>query len=142
MELKVKNLTLDEKLTLLCGKEHTMNIEHFDGKLPKITMSDGPHGLRCVRRDENGKSHAVLATAMPSLGVVANTWNRDLAKLDGEVIADECVENSIDLLLAPGVNIKKIRSAEEISSIFRKILFWRVLLQRVISRACKATAWA
>lgn len=105
--MKVKNLTLDEKLTLLCGKEHTMNIEHFDGKLPKITMSDGPHGLRCVRRDENGKSHAVLATAMPSLGVVANTWNRDLAKLDGEVIADECVENSIDLLLAPGVNIKK-----------------------------------
>lgn len=107
MELKVENLTLDEKLTLLCGKEHTMNIEHFDGKLPKITMSDGPHGLRCVRRDENGKSHAVLATAMPSLGVIANSWNRDLAKLDGEVIADECVENSIDLLLAPGVNIKK-----------------------------------
>ena len=107
MEFKVENLTLDEKLTLLCGKEHTMNIEYFDGKLPKITMSDGPHGLRCVRCDENGKSHAVPATAMPSLGVIANAWNCDLAKLDGEVIADECVENSIDLLLAPGVNIKK-----------------------------------
>ena len=105
--MKSEDLTLSEKMTLLCGKKGTMRTEDFNGKLPFLTMSDGPHGLRTFRKDENGKSHAVLATAMPSLGVVANTWDRGVAKLDGETIADECVQNSIDVLLAPGVNIKR-----------------------------------
>ena len=105
--MKVEELTLAEKLQLLCGKEKTMCLEDLGGKLPRITMSDGPHGLRMFRKDENGKSHAVLATAMPSLSVVANGWSLENAEIDGGIIGDECVENRVDLLLAPGVNIKR-----------------------------------
>ncbi len=56
--MNAKDFTLDEKLRLLCGKEHSMNLETFNGKLPLFTMSDGPHGLRTFRKDENGKSKA------------------------------------------------------------------------------------
>lgn len=105
--MNAKDLNLDEKLILLCGKEHSMSLETLDGKLPSITMSDGPHGLRTFRKDENGKSKAVPATAMPSLTVIANSWNKEAAKTDGGVLGDECIDNGIDLLLAPGVNIKR-----------------------------------
>ena len=105
--MKAKDLNLDEKLKLLCGKERSMSLETLDGKLPQVTMSDGPHGLRTFRKDENGKNKPVPATAMPSLTVIANGWNRETARTDGEILADECIDNGIDLLLAPGVNIKR-----------------------------------
>jgi beta-glucosidase len=44
---------------------------------------------------------------MPSSVVVANTWDTKLSYLVGATIADECIEQGIDVLLAPGVNIKR-----------------------------------
>ncbi len=101
MGYDIKNFTLEEKLNLLCGVGN-WNLETANGKLPKFTMHDGPSGLRKVA---NGAT--VPATSMPTISVLANTWNRELARLDGQTIADECVENDTDLLLAPGVNIKR-----------------------------------
>lgn len=98
--MNAKDLNLDEKLILLCGKEHSMSLETLDGKLPSITMSDGPHGLRTFRKDENGKSKAVPATAMPSLTVIANSWNKEAAKTDGGVLGDECIDNGIPMKLS------------------------------------------
>jgi beta-glucosidase len=75
-------------------------------------MADGPNGLRKIKEVE-GQAHSgsktgtVTATAMPTLSLVATTWNEDLAKLDSATIADECIENDVQVLLAPGVNIKR-----------------------------------
>lgn len=97
----VKDFTLEEKVTLLAGKDcwstHTLG-----GKIPSLHMYDGPHGLR---KEEDGKT--VKTTAMPNLVVVANTWNPEMAYLDSSTIADDCVDNDADILLAPGVNIKR-----------------------------------
>ncbi len=101
MTYDVKNLTLDEKLRLICGKDD-WRTESLDGKLAALFLSDGPNGLR--KMGENG---TIPATAMPNLSVISNTWNKDLAYLDGQTIADECIENGADVLLAPGVNIKR-----------------------------------
>lgn len=97
----VKDFTLDEKLSLLTGRDmwrtHTAN-----GKLPELWLSDGPHGLRKIEGEQTRK-----ATAMPNLSVLANTWNPELAVLEGRTIADDCIEQGVDILLAPGVNIKR-----------------------------------
>lgn len=104
--MNIENLTLDEKLTLLCGKDN-WTTETCNGKVSEIRVSDGPHGLRRVLRVEDGKEVSAAATAMPSLSVVANGWNKLAANEQGGTIADDCTDNGVDVLLAPGVNIKK-----------------------------------
>lgn len=108
MKYDIKNLTLDEKLELLRGKD-TWRLESANGKLKEIFLSDGPCGLRKIRKTDDwaGKSQTIPATAMPTLSTVANTWNVEMARLDGSTIADDCIENDADVLLAPGVNIKR-----------------------------------
>lgn len=104
--MNVKDLTLDEKLTLLCGKDN-WSTETCGGKVAEIRVSDGPHGLRFVTSVESGREITADATAMPSLSVIANGWNKRSAYEQGGVIADDCADNGVDVLLAPGVNIKK-----------------------------------
>ena len=46
--MDIKKLTAKEKLRLVCGKDfwHT---EDFGGKIPQVTVADGPVGLRVVK---------------------------------------------------------------------------------------------
>ncbi len=104
MKYDIKNLTLDEKLGMLCGTD-AWRISTANGKLPEVFLSDGPHGLRM--HDKKDPSVVRFATAMPSLSTVANSWDVELARLDGSTIADDCIDNEADVLLAPGVNIKR-----------------------------------
>lgn len=100
----IKNLTLEEKLKLLSGKNR-WELENANGKLKTVLVQDGPSGVR--RMESITSNNKLPATAMPTLSVVSNTWNTELAKLDGATIADECVERDVDVILAPGVNIKR-----------------------------------
>lgn len=108
-KLEIENtddLTLEEKLTLLCGKNDWIT-ETCDGKVPEVRVSDGPHGLRYISCAEDGTEITAGATAMPTLSVVANSWNKLSAYEQGGTIADDCADSNVDILLAPGVNIKK-----------------------------------
>lgn len=95
-------LTLDEKFKLLTGKD-IWRTENLEGKIPSVFMADGPHGLR--KLEEDGSTHK--NTAYPSLSLLACSWDKELAFLMGDSIADDCIENDVDILLAPGVNIKR-----------------------------------
>ena len=101
MKYDLKQFTLEEKLNLLTGKNFWQT-DSANGKLPELFLSDGPHG---VRKRANGETLA--ATAMPSLSALANSWDPELAYASGETIADECIALEADVLLAPGVNIKR-----------------------------------
>ncbi|MBO5067000.1 MAG: glycoside hydrolase family 3 C-terminal domain-containing protein [Clostridia bacterium] len=101
MKFDVKKLSLDQKLDLLTGKNRWQTND-LDGTLDSVFMADGPHGLR---KEKDGKT--VPASAMPNLSQIANSWDRDSAYLDGQTIANDCIENAVDVLLAPGVNIKR-----------------------------------
>lgn len=103
MGLKLNDLSIDEKLLLLTGKDY-WSTHSFDGKLSSVFFADGPNGLRT--RDKETKN-LKNATAMPNISALANTWNKELAYLTGSTIADECIESDVDVLLAPGVNIKR-----------------------------------
>ncbi len=102
MKYDVKKLTLEEKLSMLTGMDgwHTSTA---NGKVRGVSVADGPNGLRKVDPDRTTRK----ATSMPALSLVTNSWDRALAYLDGETIAADCADNDVDVLLAPGVNIKR-----------------------------------
>ena len=99
-------LTIDEKLKLLTAK-NGWQTEDFDGKIGSVFVADGPHGLRKVENNGEWYGDIHKNTAYPSLALLSYTWNTELAYLMGSSIADDCIENNVDLLLAPGVNIKR-----------------------------------
>ncbi len=103
---KITELSAKEKLNLLCGKDcwHT---DDLDGKIPQLFVSDGPVGLRTERTGKNGKPENIPAVAFPSIQVLANTWSEKCAKKMGNALADEAHDRGVDILLAPGVNIKR-----------------------------------
>lgn len=98
----VKKLTLEEKLKLLSGATCWQTYD-ANGKLKSAFLSDGPHGVRKIDKDGS----TVKSTAMPALSTVANSWNVEAAYLDGQTIAEDCIDHNVDVLLAPGVNIKR-----------------------------------
>lgn len=105
MKNDLKNLTIDEKITLLTGKD-AWNIHDID-KLDKFNMADGPCGLRKVSYLEDGKEIRHRSTAYPCTHVLANSWDKELVKKSSAAMADDCIDENVDMLLAPGVNIKK-----------------------------------
>lgn len=113
--MKLSEFTLDEKIDLLTGKD-SWQTENANGKLNSVFMADGPCGLRKnVSADrfneETGEKEkkiiTVKSTAYPALSVIANSWNVESARLMADGIADDCIENDVDILLAPGVNVKR-----------------------------------
>lgn len=95
-------LTLDEKIRMLSGDGmwHTYGV----GELPRIRMSDGPTGLRMT---EFSFASAVPATCYPTASMLANSWDPALLYSVGAAIGKEATAMGVNLLLAPGVNIKR-----------------------------------
>ncbi len=101
--LDIKTLTVEQKLKLLTGANLWENYD-VDGKLYKVRMADGPNGLRLSDYDDaNPKSE----TAFPTLSVAGSSWDREIIKEMADAIADEAIEEKVDLVLGPGINIKR-----------------------------------
>lgn len=100
----VDTMTIEEKLRLICAKDFWHTVD-FEGKIPYITVTDGPLGLRRAS-GECWEGH-IPGIAYPSMNVVGNSWNRDVARKMGASIGDDCLDADIDILLGPGVNIKR-----------------------------------
>ena len=112
-EKKIKELitemTLEEKASLCSGKDFwtTKPIQRLN--IGSFVMSDGPHGLRKENEDDNnvGMKSSFPATAFPPAVSLAATWNEDLAKEVGDALGKQCLDQKVDILLGPGVNIKR-----------------------------------
>ena len=46
-------------------------------------------------------------TSFPNLCMVGATWDAELAEELGEYLAKDCIEHNIDMVLGPGINIKR-----------------------------------
>lgn len=103
----LRKLTLQEKVALLVGKDfwHTRGIKRFN--LPGIVMSDGPFGLRKVEGGGETLNASFPATCFPTTSALASTWDDDLLKEIAVALASECVDQGVDVLLGPGLNIKR-----------------------------------
>ncbi|MDD3383546.1 MAG: glycoside hydrolase family 3 C-terminal domain-containing protein, partial [Bacilli bacterium] len=97
-----------EKAGLLSGKDswNTLNISRLN--IESIRMSDGPHGLRKQYYDNSvDDNESIPATCFPPATTVACSFNKEIAYIMGEAIARECLSEKVDILLAPGINIKR-----------------------------------
>lgn len=107
MKYDLSKFTIEEKCRLVAGKD-TWHTDDLDGKVYKVKVSDGPVGLRTPNLGSEWGGKTIPATAFPSSQVLSQTWNPSLAYRTGEMFADECIERNVDVLLAPGVNVKRL----------------------------------
>lgn len=110
IEALLKKLTLEEKIRMIhgAGLFRTAGIERLD--IPQIVFSDGPMGVRQEFEDAKwmpaGHGEDVVSY-LPSNSAIASTWNRKLAFEAGRVLGEEARARGKDVILAPGINIKR-----------------------------------
>lgn len=110
IEELVKELSLDEKIGMIhgAGLFRTEGVDRLG--IPPVKMSDGPMGVRNEFPDDSwvpvGNSDDYV-TYLPSNSALASTWNRTLAYETGKVLGEEARGRGKDVILAPGINIKR-----------------------------------
>ena len=101
----VAKMTLEEKASLCSGETAWSTKAIARLGIPSIFMTDGPHGLRkAVGFDF---TNSVPSTCFPTASAVASSWNPALAQQMGEALGIESQANDVQILLGPGVNMKR-----------------------------------
>ena len=104
----VKNLTKEQKIKLVMGADFWTNYD-LDGQIYKFVVSDGPIGLRQPLDRMTTEQHdCIKSVAYPSFQILSQTWNAELAYEMGRSLGNDCIEQKVDILLGPGVNIKRL----------------------------------
>ena len=103
------DLTLLQAAALLSGASAWDSRAIPAANVPSFVMSDGPHGVRRQLGDADhlGIAESEKATCFPTASAVAATWNPDLAREMGEALGAEARGLGVDVLLGPGLNIKR-----------------------------------
>ncbi|WP_407270298.1 beta-glucosidase family protein [Radiobacillus sp. PE A8.2] len=105
----IKKMTLEEKASLMSGKDfwQTMDIERLG--VNSIFLADGPHGIRkqAEAADHLGLNESLPATCFPTAATVANSWNTELGEKIGQYLGEEAVAQKVNVLLGPGINMKR-----------------------------------
>ncbi|EGB91524.1 glycoside hydrolase family 3 C-terminal domain-containing protein [Clostridium sp. D5] len=109
LESQLQNLTMEEKIELLSGADFWTTKKNERIGLSAFMMTDGPNGLRkqTVTSDHLGMNASMPATCFPMGCALACSWDPGLAEQIGEALAGECREAEVDILLGPGVNLKR-----------------------------------
>jgi beta-glucosidase len=102
-------MSLVEKASLLSGKNYWETSELSKYNIPSIFLSDGPYGVRkqVKAADQLGLNPSLPATCFPTTATTANSWDTDLVESVGKAIGLEAVSEKVNVLLGPGVNIKR-----------------------------------
>lgn len=102
MDIKeiIAQLTFEEKTQLITGAASmaTATIDRLN--IPGKNLADGPHGVRNYEPGSN-------CVTIPSMCAMGATWSKDAARKAGEVIAKDCIHQDKQMILGPGLNIKR-----------------------------------
>ncbi|WP_460072703.1 glycoside hydrolase family 3 C-terminal domain-containing protein [Streptomyces sp. YKOK-I1] len=100
---------LDEKTSLLSGRDLWSTEAHDEAGIPSLVLSDGPHGVRRQRAESDhlGIHASEPATCFPPAAALASSWDPALLRRLGESLGREARSLGVDVLLGPGVNIKR-----------------------------------
>ncbi|KAJ5083654.1 Beta-glucosidase [Penicillium angulare] len=102
IERLLKQLTQEEKGSLLSGEDfwHTVPIPRLG--IPSIRLSDGPNGVRGTRF-----FGSVPAACLPCGTAIGATFDRDLALEVGHLLAAEAKAKGAHVILGPTINIAR-----------------------------------
>lgn len=103
-------LPLAEKARLLTGAGALALAGNEAIGLPAIHMSDGPHGVRRLIGHPSYPQECHIPggdVCFPTPSALGATWNVELVRQVGAAIAEDCLQEDIQVLLAPGVNMKR-----------------------------------
>ena len=105
----IEKMTIEEKAKLCVGADYWNSLELENHNIPKITMSDGPHGLRVqkTKADNLGINESEISTCFPALSTIGNSWNREMAYKVGKTIGKEARKEEVNIVLGPAINIKR-----------------------------------
>lgn len=105
----IDQLTLEEKASLVSGKDfwQTVNIDRLN--VPSAFLSDGPHGVRrqAAAADHLGLNASIPATCYPTAATMANSWDPELGEGLGQRLGQEAAVQKVNVLLGPGLNMKR-----------------------------------
>nr|WP_240495468.1 glycoside hydrolase family 3 C-terminal domain-containing protein [Streptomyces showdoensis] len=102
VEAALAKLDLDTKARLLAGQDMWSLPALPEIGLASLVMSDGPIGVRGVRWTADDPS-----VALPSPTALAATWDPELARRAGRLLAQEARRKGVHVLLAPTVNLHR-----------------------------------
>ena len=108
----VEKMSLAQKAAFVSGYDYWHLEEAPELGLPKIMITDGPHGLRKQNPDKKSSSgiglgNSVPATCFPPAATSACSWDPDLLVKAGECMGQECLKEKVSTILGPGTNIKR-----------------------------------
>lgn len=108
----VGKMSLEQKAAFVSGYDYWHLEESAELGLPKIMITDGPHGLRKQNKDKKSSSgiglgNSVPATCFPPAATSSCSWDPDLLVKAGEAMGQECLHEKVSTILGPGTNIKR-----------------------------------
>ncbi len=105
----IKKLTTLEKASLFGGRDvwHTRAVARLG--VESVSFADGPTGLRkqVGSGDHLGLNASEPATCFPTSATIANSWDVELAEEVGQALGAEAAALDVDVVLGPGLNIKR-----------------------------------
>lgn len=102
-------LTLEQKASLLSGRDFWRTKEIADAGIESLVLTDGPHGIRrqAGASDHLGIHDSLPSTCLPPAVAVGSSWNPDIASRVGAAVGREGRGFGVAIALGPGVNIKR-----------------------------------
>ncbi len=106
----LSQLTLPEKIGMIHGSGlfRTAPVPRLG--IPPVWFSDGPMGVRPEFAEDEWRNVGItddLVTYLPCNSALASTWSRERAKAAGRVLGCEARGRGKDVILGPGINIKR-----------------------------------
>ncbi len=108
-EKLINQMSLEEKVAMTSGKDYWRTKPLSRLGIHKITLSDGPHGLRHQgeEQDHMGINESNPSTCFPLACLTAASFDPSLLHLMGRAIGYEALAENVQVVLGPGVNLKR-----------------------------------
>lgn len=104
-----ESLSLEEKAALTTGAGWWSTVAIAEKSIPEVLMADGPHGVRYQEADADhlGVGNSAPSTCFPPAVALGSSWDRELTRRISVALAHEAQSFGINILLGPGINIKR-----------------------------------
>lgn len=109
IEALIQEMTLEEKAFLCSGGTMFKTKALPRLGIPALTTSDGPHGLRLQKgqQDFMGRNESVPATSFPAECLTGCSFDPALIEKMARLLAQNARHEGVQVVLGPGVNMKR-----------------------------------